>query len=335
MTTKLFSLLCLFSLLIITVGCKDDEDAGSLFDPLQLHATDFAAGLKSPIGMAVDNKGQLWVTEAGTGNNDGSVSLITKDGAVHQVIAGFVSSSSAESSGAEGMSHLLYKDGKLYILNGTAGTLYIADVSSYKPGDPVVEASSLYSEDIGTYVRSLNLTDPLNSNVYSLAFGPGGDLYIVDAGSNAIIKRDKTSKALSLFTKIPSITPATEAVPTGIVYDGKKFLVSSLTGFPFTSGAAKIFQINQDGAVSEYKSNFTTISDLVLTPNNKPLVTEFARFSLTTIPPGFDPMSGRVANENGISLIEGLSLPTDIERSGSTYYVLSYGLGTVQKLTTY
>ncbi|MBF9255761.1 ScyD/ScyE family protein [Pontibacter sp. 172403-2] len=333
MNLRPITLLCLFTLLL-TAGCKHDDDAGPIFDPVKLHATNFAAGLKSPIGMSVDDKGQLWVTEAGTGNNDGSVSMITKDGTVHQVITGFGSSTSAESPGAEGISHLLYKDGKLYILHGVAGMLYIADVASYKPGDPVKEASSLYSEDIGTYVRSLNLTDPVNSDIYNLTFGPGGHLYMVDAGANAVIKRDKNSKTLSLFASFPNVGPATEAVPTGIVYDGKKFLVSTLTGFPFASGAAKIFQVSQEGNVSEYKSGFTTLTDIVLMPNNKPFVTEFAEFSLTTTPPGFNPMSGRVANEDGAYLIEGLSLPTDIERSGSkTYYVLSYGLGTVQKLT--
>ncbi|MBF9254830.1 ScyD/ScyE family protein [Pontibacter sp. 172403-2] len=157
---------------------------------------------------------------------------------------------------------------------------------------------------------------------------------MVDAGANAIIKHDKNSKALSLFARFPNVGPATEAVPTGIVYDGNRFLVSTLTGFPFASGAAKIFQVSQEGNVSEYKSGFTTLTDIVLTPNNKLFVTESVEFSLTTIPPGFNPKSSRVANEDGTYLIEGLSLPTDIERSGSkTYYVLSYGLGTVQKLT--
>ncbi|QCR22450.1 ScyD/ScyE family protein [Pontibacter sp. SGAir0037] len=333
MTSKQISLLCLFALLL-TAGCKDDDFKGIIFDPVQLHATDFANGLNSPIGMSVDDSGRLWVTEAGTGNSDGSVSVITKNGTVHQVITGFSSFTSAESPGAEGLSHLLYKEGKLYILHGFSGMLYIADVAAYKPGDPVMQASTLPSEDIGTYVRSLNLTDPINSNIYNLTFGPGGHLYIVDAGANAIIKRDRNSKVLSLFARIPNVSPTTDAVPTGIVYDGKKFLVSTLTGFPFASGAAKIFRVSQEGNVSEFKSGFTTLTDIVLTPKNNPLVTQFADFSLTTTPPGFNPVSGRVANEAGAYLIEGLNMPTDIERSGTTtYYVLSYGLGKVQKLT--
>ncbi len=330
MATKQSSIILLFALLF-AFSCAD-HDVDLFPEPTQFSATDFASGLQAPIGMSVDDKGRLWVTESGTGNNDGRVSVITKEGTVYPVITGF---SSVLANGlAEGLSHPLYKDGHLYILHGIEGRLYIADVSAYKPGDPTVAASSLTSEDIGTYVRSQNLTDPINSNPYNLTSGPGGHLYIVDAGANAIIKRDKSSKALSVFARFPNINPMTEAVPTGIVFDGKRFLVSTLTGFPYASGAAKIFQVDLAGNVSEYRSNYTTLTDIVLTPRHTPLVLQFAEFSLTTTPPGFNPMSGRVVNANGTSLIEGLSLPTAIERAGfRSYYVLSLGQGTVQKLT--
>lgn len=330
MTIKKFSLFSLLAL-FTTVSC-DNNESEPVTDPTQLQATNFASGLLNPVGMSADDKGQLWVAETGLGKNDARVSLIGTDGKVYPVITGL---NSLFANGAiEGMGHVLYRDGQLYILNGVAGRLYMADVSSYKPGDSPRAASSLTSEDIGTYVRSLNLTNPVNSNAYNLTFGPNGDLYIVDAGANAIIKRDKTSKAFSLFAKIPNVTPNAESVPTGIVFDGTNFLVSSLSGGPFITGTAKIFQVDQAGKVSDYKTGFTTATDIVLTPNNKPLITEFAQFSLTTNPPGFVPATGRIANADGTTLLSGLSMPTDIERSGDkTYYVLNYASGTVQKLT--
>jgi hypothetical protein len=147
----------------------------------------------------------------------------------------------------------------------------------------------LASEDIGTYVRSLNLTNPVNSNAYNVTFGPNGNLYIVDAGANAIIKREKTSKALTLFTRIPNVTATAEWGPTGIVYDGSKFLINSLSGAPFIKGTAKIFQVDLTGKVSDYKTNITTA--ILLTPNNKPIITQFAEFSLT--PPVFVLTTGR------------------------------------------
>ena len=109
-------------------------------------------------------------------------------------------------------------------------------------------------------------------------------------------------------------------------------MVSSLSGAPFIKGSAKIFQVDLTGNVSDYRTNFTTATDILLTPNNKPLITEFAEFSLTQ--PGFLPNSGRIANEDGTTILGGLSMPTDLERSGDgTYYLLSYAEGTIQKLS--
>lgn len=328
MMRKLQTLGYLLTLLFF-IGCEEDDNE-PIQDPTQFTATDFVSGLEMPVGLSIDEKGQLWVAETGTGTNDAQVSMVTPTGAVHTVVTGL---NSVFANGAvEGMSHVLYDDGKLYILNGNAGRLYILDASSFKAGDSPKAASTLESEDIRTFVHSLNLTDPLNSNAYQLTFGPDDHLYIVDAGANAIIKRDKNSKALSLFAHIPNINPTTEAVPTGIVFDGSKFLVSSLSGGPFIKGSAKIFQVDLNGNVSDYKTGFTTATDILLTPNNKPLITEFAEFSLA--PPGFVPSTGRIANEEGVTVLGGLTMPTDLERADDkTYYVLSYAEGTIRKLS--
>ena len=42
-----------------------------------------------------------------------------------------------------GLGHVLYRNGKLYVLNGLNGRLYTADGSSYKTKDAPVPASSL------------------------------------------------------------------------------------------------------------------------------------------------------------------------------------------------
>ncbi len=322
---------CAFLVFLVVVGCEDNETE-PIQEPTNFLASDLAAGLKAPIGMALDDKGQLWVSEAGTGNNDAQVSVVAANGTVYPVITGF---NSVVTTGAvQGMGHILFKEGKLYILNGDAGRLYIADVAGFKPGDPQIALSSLPSEDVGAYVKSLNLTNPLTSNVYHLTFGPKGDLYMVDAASNTIIKRDNSSRALSLFARVPNVTPTAESVPTGIVFDGNRFLVSAFSGAPFSTGIAKIFQVDQAGTITDYKTGFTTLTDIVLTPNNKPLVTEFSQFSLTTTPPGFVPLSGRVANEDGTTLLNDLFMPTSIIRQGDkTYYVLSYAMGNIKKLT--
>ncbi|WAC13575.1 ScyD/ScyE family protein [Dyadobacter pollutisoli] len=299
-------------------------------EPTQFAVSDFASGLRAPIGMVVDEKGQLWVSEAGTGNNDGSIVMITPGGLKTTVLTGFLSAASPE-GGPEGLSHLYYENGKLYVLHGLEGFLYIVDVSNFKASDPAMALNLVPKEDIGTYVKTLNLTNPLNSNAFSLTKGPDGHFYIGDAGANAIIKRDKDTHALSLFAKIPGPSMTVDAVPTGIVFDGTKFLVSQLTGFPFASGVANVFQVTTDGTVSVHKSGFTTLTHLTLTVNNKPLLLHFGDFAL---PDGFLPFTGSILNEDGTVLLGGLMMPTDIKRSGDrTFYVQSYALGTIQKLT--
>ena len=77
---------------------------------------------RQPIGLTLDTKGQLWVTEAGTGKNDGSIVMITPQGTKTTAMTGFPS---VIANGAiEGMSHPLFHDGKLYVLHGVSGMLY-------------------------------------------------------------------------------------------------------------------------------------------------------------------------------------------------------------------
>ena len=308
------------------VACNEKEEV--VPEPEQLMAANFVDQLRAPIGLTLDTKGQLWVTEAGTGKNDGSIVMITPQGTKTTAMTGFPS---VIANGAiEGMSHPLFHDGKLYVLHGVSGMLYTIDVASFKAGDAALALATAQKEDVGTYIRSLNLTNPINSNVFDLVMGPDGNLYIADAGANAIFKRDKATGKLSLFAKIPDAATKVEAVPTGIVFDGTRFLVTTLSGFPFAPGNAKMYQITTDGTVSEYKTGFTTLSHLTLSKNNKPLAIQMAEFGAT----GFQALSGKVVNEEGKVLLPSIMMPTDIERSGNReFYLLSYALGTIQKLS--
>lgn len=318
-------------LLTLATGCNDIDGLDGL---LASHRPILTDDLVNPIGLSVAPNGRVWVSESGTGGNDGRVSVVSGTGQVYPVFTGFQSDLRPDGE-ITGVGHVLYKNGILYILGGYSGKLYRVDVSGYRLGDPARPASSLTSFDIGTFVLSQNLSDPIDSNLYNMTFGPDGNLYIVDSGANAIIKRDKDSGALSVFARFPNITPQTQPVPTGIVHDGSKFLVSLLTGFPFTTGAAKIMQVSNSGVVSDYRTGFTTLTDIELTANKAPVVTQLAEFVFQ--PPtnvGFQPNTGAVRNESGTVLLGGLDRPTDIERiSGSTYYVLTTSNGTIRRVT--
>ncbi|WP_247235077.1 ScyD/ScyE family protein [Telluribacter sp. SYSU D00476] len=309
--------------------------AATKLEPVQ--GPPLASGLKFPIGITEDPKGNVWVTEAGSGTaNDGQVSIITPSGAIYPVITGFPSIMSPEGS-PEGLNHLLYDNGKLYILHATVDKLYIADVSGFVPGTtPAVDAGSLMSEDIGTFVRAAhpNAPDAPDSNPYNLTFGPDGDLYIVDAGGNAVVRRKKIDGSLSIFATFPDVPnpsfptvgpPTSDAVPTGIVYNGTDFLVSTLTGFPFPAGLSKIYKLSTTGTVTLYKDGFSGLTDILLMPSGKTLVTEFGFSTPGRIASGEDP---------AMSLYSPAITPVDILLSNAnadTYYVLYYGPGLLMK----
>ncbi|TGD77818.1 ScyD/ScyE family protein [Hymenobacter wooponensis] len=336
-----YSRLCLAVLVtgLLAAGCADkngfeqvapnQSDAKAMPD----QAAVVVDGLASPIGMSVDKKGLIWVSQSGTGQNDGSVVVVAHNGDVQTVFTGF-GSARLPNGELGGLGHVLYNDGVLYILDGLNGRLYIADVSKYKAKDAPVSASKLPFIELKTFVYSQNLSTPLDSNLYDLTFGPDGHLYIADAGANAIIKVNLSTRQPSVFARIPNINPMTQPVPTGIIYEGNRFLVTTLTGFPFTTGAAKILQISTSGVVSDYRTGFTALTNLAPTRNGGLLVTEYAQFKFT--PPtfvGWLPSTGRVATEAGATVVGGLDRLTDIERiNPNFYYVLSTGSGTISKI---
>lgn len=337
MKASLFSGI-IISMILFTTACNDHD---AIPDPVELISEEFVNNLTAPIAITKGANDNLWIAELGTGKGkDGTVSLITPDGKVYPVITEFLSVISPEGTPA-GLSHMLVKENILYILHGAEGRMYKYDVSGFVPGTSApIKASTLKFEDIGQFVKDYKFkSDNGETNLFNLTWGFEGDLFITDAAANAIIRR-KSNGALSVFHEFPAYPnpggkPETiDFVPTGIVYDGSKLLVTSLTGFPFMDGKASIQQLDATGNAATYKDGFTTLVDIVLTPSNRPLVIQLAKFSLTTTPPGFVPNSGRVANENGTTVLDGLMMPTDIERTGDrTYYVVSMALGKVTRLT--
>jgi hypothetical protein len=326
MINSLKLLLLTFGLLTLMGACGSDDEPDVIPEPTTLRVEEFVTGLNHPIGGSIDSKGNLWVTDAGTGNNDASVVMINPAGEKTTFVEGLPSI--LANGSIEGISHPLIQGNTLFFLHGISGMLYKADVSSFAKGSAAVALTSLPSEDVKTYINSQNLVDPVNSNAYDLAVGPDNDIFFTDAGSNAVIRR-KNDGTLSVFAKIPNIADQTEAVPTGITYDGDKLIVTCLTGFPFAAGAAKIFKVDKSGVVSEYKTGLTLLSSVALTVGNKPLVTQLGIFGA-----GFGATDGKVLDESGKVLAEGFGMPTDIIRKDDrSFYVVNYLSGKIDLLT--
>ncbi|GAB3175287.1 ScyD/ScyE family protein [Telluribacter humicola] len=333
MNNKVFAWSCLLAGLL-TTGCEDHR----IQEPQNVQVSTFATGLIGPIGIETDEQGRVWVAEAGTGQNDGRVSMITSDGQVHPVITGF-DSELIPSGELNGINHLLFANGMLYIL-GSHSRLYKANVSMFKPGDTPMMVSDLVMEDKSQFILDYNFAEETGeTHLYNMTMGPNGDMYFTDAGANAIIRRTQAG-VWSVFAIIPGFSnptpigpPMVQSVPTGIVFEGDHFLVSTLTGFPFPSGVATIYMVDMSGNVSVYQSGFTALVDINKTTDPGYLVVQFGRFAL---PGGFAPNTGqvrRVTSTGSSVAVDGLNMPTDLKQADAhTYYVSSLEDNSVKKI---
>jgi hypothetical protein len=326
---------CLMVGLLIT-GC-DHLERGPL-NPIA-KITTLTSGLVGPIGVETDPNGRLWVTESGTGNNDARLMMITPaDGKAYPIVTGFFSET-IQGGEIEGMSHLLYADNLLYVLGGD-GFLFKIDIRNVQPGQPPVAASTLPKEDISSFVLGYNfVTNAHDSHPYNLTLGPDGLLYISDAAANAILKRSKTG-VLSVVAEIPGIAnptpvgpPQLQSVPTSIVFNGQNFLVSTLNGFPFPAGRARVMQVTQAGVVSVYQQGFNSLTGIFLDGPLAPLVMEYGQFGQQ----GWVAKTGRIVRINGTTstvILDQLDRPTDLKRINTNiYYLTSLGEGAVKKIT--
>jgi hypothetical protein len=316
----------------LIMGCQDHPPVPTTFS-----VTTLATGLKAPIGVETDGRGRIFVTEQGTGNNDGRVSEVTPDGKVYPVITGLYSFTRPDNE-LDATDHLLIANDILYVLN--AKGLYKLNLASYKTGDSPIPASSLTPEFIQQFVLDYKFTqDTGESHPYNMALGPDGALYFTDAGANAIIRRSPGGQ-LSVVTEVPGIPnptsvgpPFIESVPTGITFDSRQFAISTLLGFPFPAGKAIIYQMDLSGKLTVFQQSFNSLVDLENDGHGNYLALEHAVFG----PMGFTPRTGRLLRARGTSsdvLLSGLNLPTDLQLSDNhTAYITSLGDGALLKVT--
>jgi hypothetical protein len=170
--------------------------------------------------------------------------------------------------------------------------------------------------DVGTFVLEEQGFEA--SNPYALTGGPGGDLLIVDAAANAILRLDADTEELSVFATFEDVSnptsvgpPTIDAVPTDIVASGNRFFVSALTGFPFPEGQARIYEVDAQGNVSVFQDGFTTLVDLAIDSRDGTLLAlQHATFDPQS---GFQPQTGQLLETDGTAidtLVSGLNLPS-------------------------
>jgi hypothetical protein len=317
--------------LLFFVACSKSDP-----HPPQLKVSILATGFTSPNGIAISSDGNIWLSDQGTGENDGKIWLIKPNGQKYEAIVHLESVLTGNE--LDGPSHMLLSDGLLYIL-GAKGKMYKARPSDFKPGGSPIEASTLAVEDISAFVRNY----PFQNNThmchpYGITKAPDGSFYITDAAANALLHRTKGG-VYSVVAEIPGIAnplpvgpPVTESVPTGVIIRDGNLLVTTLLGFPFPPGKAVIYHVTPKGAISVYQSGFTSLVDIIDANPKGQLVLEHGKFNM-----GFTQKTGKllwVDGKDANIFADSLNLPAGVVQANrNTWYVSSLGDKSVIKVT--
>ncbi len=320
------------------------------------NSIEIATGLVLPVGLEADSSGQLWVAEMGADPTDpaapgvGRVSMLAGnlDGGFTQVPLleniPVAFNTFGEPSGTHHISFA--SDGSMLVATGgpyIPGQLPLGSITRLDPtfsslaaGPHAIDgAATIENIPIFPYVRQD--AGYADSNVYSAA-EIGGDLWIVDAGANAVIRRDAAG-GFSVLADIPNkvnpkgtTPPTSQSVPTRIISDGRGgAYLAELTGFPFVDGSADIYRLAADGTLTTVASGLKTLVDLTLAEDGSLLVCSAGDFDPTTQQP--TPGTGKVlrVRQDGSfeTFIDGLWLPTGVEIVDEDVFVAQFVLGTI------
>ena len=290
-----------------------------------------ATGLHSPLGLEIDDRGRLWIAEAGTGQDDSRISIVNAQGDVVPFMTGLPSS--GVQGEISGTNHVLPHEGRVYIVVGESPdddlqqTILAADASSFQPGDePLAPDDAELVAEVGAYALGQGAE---TSNPYRLAWNAQG-LLVTDAGANALFRVGLPSGEIAeaaAFEDIPNPTdplvgpPTIDPVPTGLVVGSRGTYVSTLTGFPFVSGLARVYRVPSGGQSSIVADSLTLLVDIAQNANGRLFALQHAAFDLSS---GFEPETGQVIEltEDGPRpVVTGLDRPTALrfDRAGRLY----------------
>ena len=270
-----------------------------------------ASGFTGPQGVLVDPDGNVWVVDSGTGGDEvvqvpgenGEMTELTMGttARIVQVAPDGTQTDAAilpsilfvETGESSGGARLALLDGVLYATSGGWESDGSTDPPSLTATIVRVEGGeAVQVADMWAYEKTNNPDGLiLESHPYGMAAGPDGWLWVADAGANDLLRVNPATGEIVLVTAfdgLPGAFPnprrndAVEAdpVPTGVAFDdaGNAY-VSLLSGAPFIPGSTKVLMVTPEGAVSDFATGLTMLTDLTRGPDGQLYAIQFGLFS--------------------------------------------------------
>ena len=323
-------------------------------------------GLAGPVGLEFAQDGKMWISFTGPPVSPGAGGLghfypFHSSPTIDVVVENYPNAcnpSTGECAGAWHISLLENPDfpemNAVFLTAGGPPIPELSRVKIYSTFSCVLDNQNDFSPSGSAEAGGLMLAEePINvfsvlpnapdSNLYSSVFVLEQDsLYIVDAGANAVLKYELITETLSVFSELPDVAEGVQSVPTRIIHipndgaaDSLAFIVTELTGAPFTSGTSTMWGFSNDGTRSALATGLTTVVDCEYEPEtNSVLYCSAGSFDFKggIFAPGTGSI-GRVNLDDGsaVTLLDNLWMPAGIERFGDDIYFCTFYAGGVFK----
>lgn len=307
-----------------------------------------AEGLNSPLGVAVDADGNVYVGESGVGGDEvvgtlpnpetgeevevtlgdtARILMINPDG--EETVVTSLPSLGFGGEGASGVNKLTFFDGTLYATVGEWDEMFgeepfpnFAAVVAIDGNGGVTEVASTWPIE-----RETNPDEgpETYTHPYDLTAGSDGTLWVADGGANDLLRVDATTGEVSVVTAFDLLPIPNEQgeigaeyVPTGVAVgaDGNLYVSSFYLG---------VARVTSAGEVSSYATDVQLLTDLQAGPDGELYAVQLAEFGEQ----GPVENSGKIIRigegETSEVVVDGLTLPAGLafNEEGDAYVTTS------------
>ena len=265
-----------------------------------------ATGLNNGRGITIGPDGGIYVAESGYGDpsncaeifpgfeacvgDSGSVTRI-ENGVQERIATGLPSWADSSGFGSSGPADITWKPRDAFFV--TVGLGFGLSPDDLAAVDPIgnwfgtlmrMNPAGYWNvqADIYDYEASTNPDGgEIDTNPYGVLAVQGRNRIVADAGGNDLLKINNNGHVSTLAVFPDTLVPAPpflglppgaqipmQAVPTSVVQGpGNTVYASQLTGFPFPTGGAKIYQVWPNGYMQVVADGLTTIVGMASGPD--------------------------------------------------------------------